>query len=116
MQSRRLFHVLTTIATIITTISYFAMATGQGVGFAHYHAKDKHDIVPGVPHLVFRQVFYVRYVDWLLTFPLVLLNLGFLSGLAGGHILISVIAQLILVVSGAFFAAGRQVKSQKWGW
>jgi len=107
---KRLFHLITTFITAFATLSYFAMASGSGNGFSHtvIGESDNHEHV-------FRQVFWARYVDWSLTTPLLLLDLAFLAGLNGANILVAVVADLIMVLTGLFAAYGVS-EGQKWGW
>jgi len=112
---KRLFHVLTAFITTFATISYFAMATGDGNSFTHIIVKEAHKHVPDTVEHVFRQVFWARYVDWALTTPLLLLDLAFLAGMNGADILVMVVADLIMVLLGLFAAFGATA-GQKWGW
>jgi len=114
--SRRLYHVITTLIVIIASISYFAMATGQGVAVNTIHYTDGNEFVPDIHHVVKRQVFWARYVDWALTTPLLLLDLGFLAGLSGAHITMAIVADLIMILTGLFAAFGIEGTPQKWGW
>ena len=92
--TKRLFHVITTLTTIIASLSYFAMASGQASSFACAAAKDKHEHVPDIPYTECRQIYWARYVDWALTTPLLLLDLCFLAGVDGAHTLMAVIADV----------------------
>jgi len=112
---KRLFHVLTAFITTFATISYFAMATGDGNSFTHIIVKEAHKHVPDTVEHVFRQVFWARYIDWALTTPLLLLDLAFLAGMNGADILVAVVADLIMVLLGLFAAFGA-TNGQKWGW
>jgi len=112
---KRLFHILTTFITAFATLSYFAMATGSGNSFAHIIVKEAHKHVPDTVEHVYRQVFWARYVDWTLTTPLLLLDLAFLAGLNGANILVAVVADLIMILTGLFAAYGNSA-GQKWGW
>jgi bacteriorhodopsin len=117
LQSKRVFHVITTLITIIAAISYFAMATGHAVSYNHIRVRHSHK--HGVPDTftdVYRQVFWARYVDWALTTPLLLLDLSILAGLNGGHILMAVVADIIMILTGLFAAFGKEETPQKWGW
>lgn len=67
-------------------------------------------------HLSCRQIFWARYIDWTLTFPILLLNLGLLAGIDGAHTLMAIIASVIMTLSGLFSALGRTHTAQKWGW
>ena len=54
-------------------------------------------------------------MDWAITTPLLLLDLSFLAGLNGANILVAVLADLIMVLTGLFAAYGHS-NIQKWGW
>lgn len=112
---KRLFHVITTLITTFATLSYFAMATGDGNSYTHIVVKEAHKYVPGTVEHVFRQVFWARYVDWSITTPLLLLDLAFLAGMDGASILVAIVADLIMVLTGLFAAYGKN-DGQKWGW
>ncbi|KAE8440971.1 hypothetical protein EG329_006160 [Mollisiaceae sp. DMI_Dod_QoI] len=112
---KRLFHVITTLITTFATISYFAMATGDGNSYAHIVIKEAHKHVPDTVEHVFRQVFWARYIDWSLTTPLLLLDLAFLAGMNGASILVAIVADLIMVLLGLFAAFG-STDGQKWGY
>ncbi|KAF2192319.1 family A G protein-coupled receptor-like protein [Zopfia rhizophila CBS 207.26] len=114
--SKRLYHVITTLITIIAAISYFAMATGHGVSYNHVRTRHSHHHVPDTYHDIYRQVFWARYVDWSLTTPLILLDLSILAGLNGAHILMAIVADVIMFLTGLFAAFGSEGTPQKWGW
>jgi len=114
--ARRLHHSLTTLMVIIAGLSYFAMANGSGV-IEHHRKIPEHHIKPLPPthRHVYRDIYYARYVDWLLTSPLILLNLALLSGLSGASIFSSLAADAIMILTGWFAAVSRS-KGEKWGW
>jgi len=112
---KRLFHVLTTFITAFATLSYFAMATGSGNSFSETIIRESHKHVPDTVEHIFRQVFWARYIDWAITTPLLLLDLAFLAGLSGANILVIVLTDLIMVLTGLFAAFGVS-QGQKWGW
>jgi len=113
---QRLFPVLTTFITLFATLSYFAMATGDGNSYTHIIVRETHkgDIPTTVKH-VFRQVFWARYVDWSVTTPLLLLDLSFLAGLSGANIVVAVVADVVMCLTGLFAAFGHS-EGQKWGY
>ncbi|OCK79566.1 family A G protein-coupled receptor-like protein [Lepidopterella palustris CBS 459.81] len=113
--SKRLYYVVTTLITIIASISYFAMATGHGVSYKHIRLRQSHNYVPDTYHDIYRKVFWARYIDWSLTTPLVLLDLSLLAGLSGAYILMAIIADVIMILTGLFAAFGSE-GIQKWGW
>ncbi|OCL10138.1 family A G protein-coupled receptor-like protein [Glonium stellatum] len=92
------------------------MATGHAVSYNHIRVRHSHNHVPDTFHDVYRQVFWARYVDWSLTTPLILINLGLLAGLSGAHLLMAIIADVIMVLTGMFAAFGSESTPQKWGW
>ncbi|PGH07910.1 hypothetical protein AJ79_06118 [Helicocarpus griseus UAMH5409] len=112
---KRLFHVLVSLVTTISFISYFAMATGGGKAFNHAVIHEHHKKVPDTTQDIFREVYWVRYVNWGLTFPLILIVLALLSGMHGASLLVSVAANLVMVVTGAISAYGGP-SGRKWAW
>jgi len=112
-----LYHVITTLITIIAAISYFGMATGHGVNYHHITVTEHHKKnIPDTHKEVYRQVYWARYVDWSLTTPLLLLDLCLLAGLNGGHTIMAILADVVMVLTGLFAAYGSEKTAQKWGW
>jgi len=113
---KRLFYQLITYTTLISTFSYYAMATDSGWSFHHIWVthRHKHDI-PDTQDIVLRQIFWVRYVDWLLTTPLILFSLGAVSGLSGSNILNTIVANVAMNLTG-LFAVYSHGRNTKWGW
>lgn len=113
---KRLFHQVTAFITIFATLSYFAMATGDGISVVGQEVTETHDNgMPDTHHIVYRQVFWARYVDWSVTTPLLLLDLALLAGMNGSNILTAIIADVIMILTG-LFAAYSTTSSGKWGW
>jgi len=110
---KRLFHFITSLLTTVAFLSYFAMATGDGVTFHTVSTKENssHTIV----EITRRQVYWARYVDWSITTPLLLLDLALLAGLSGYSILVTITADVIMILTG-LFASFANSKTQKWGW
>ncbi|WPG98112.1 Hypothetical protein R9X50_00089800 [Acrodontium crateriforme] len=114
--SKRLYHVVTTLIVVFAALSYFAMASGAGSSYHHIRITEKHKTVPDTHLDIYRQVFWARYVDWSITTPLLLLDLGLLAGMNGGNLFVTIIADIIMVLTGLFAAFGTEGTSQKWGW
>ncbi|KAI4124969.1 MAG: hypothetical protein LQ347_005527 [Umbilicaria vellea] len=112
---KRLFHILTAFITTFAAISYFAMASGDGISYNHIVLKESHKHTPDTTQDIYRSVYWARYVDWSITTPLLLLDLAFLAGLSGANILVAVIADLIMILTGLFAAFGNE-GAQKWGY
>lgn len=92
------------------------MATGDGISkkLVEYH--ESNDVV-GVPTKegTLREVYWARYVDWSVTTPLLLLDLALIAGLSGANILVTIVADVIMILTGLFAAFGSD-DGQKWGW
>lgn len=101
---------------IVAAISYFGMATGMGVSYHHICVREQHEHVPDTTKDIYRQVYWARYVDWSLTTPLVLLDLCLLAGLNGAYILMAILADVVMILTGLFAAFGREHNGSKWGW
>ncbi|TKA68060.1 hypothetical protein B0A55_07456 [Friedmanniomyces simplex] len=114
--SKRLYHIVTTLIVIFASLSYFAMASGHGIGYHHVVVRESHKHVPDTTKDLYRQVYWARYVDWTLTTPLLLLDLSLLAGLSGGVILMTMVADVIMILTGLFAAFGTEDTPQKWGW
>lgn len=114
-QPKRMFHTLTALVTTISFITYLAMSTGDGITYNHIRLHESHRHVPDTYQDIFRQVYWIRYVNWMLTSPLILINLALLSGLNGAHLVIAIFADLLMFVGGIFgtFAAH---DPRRWVW
>ncbi|KAG8533017.1 uncharacterized protein KY384_001800 [Bacidia gigantensis] len=112
---KRLFHILTAFITTFAAISYFAMAVGDGISHNKIVIKEKQKNFPDVDHIIYREVYWARYVDWSVTTPLLLLDLSLLAGLAGANILVAIVADVIMILTG-LFAAFTVDSGPKWGW
>jgi bacteriorhodopsin len=97
---KRVVHVLASLITTISFLAYLAMATGEGHTWTHVRIYQSHKGGPDTYQDVFRQVFWVRYVNWILTNPLIIINLSLLATLNGASILVAVFADLVMFVAG----------------
>lgn len=114
---KRVYHVTTTIFSIISALAYFAMAAGHASSLSCHSVRERHSHdIPDTFHNQCRQVYWAHYVDWALTTPLVLLNLCLLAGVDGAHTLMAIVANVIMVLAGLFAAYGAEGTAQKWGW
>jgi bacteriorhodopsin len=111
-----MFHILTAFITTFAFLSYFAMATGDGISLNKIViVESHHKNIPDTTQTIYREVYWARYVDWSVTTPLLLLDLTLLAGLSGANILVAIIADLIMILTGLFAAFGTG-DGQKWGW
>ncbi|EFR04507.1 opsin 1 [Nannizzia gypsea CBS 118893] len=111
---KRLFHSLVSLITTISFLSYFAMAMGYGVSYKEYtyHKHYKHS--PDIFQDVRREVYWIRYVNWMLTVPMILTCLSFLSGVNGASLLVSISASLVMFV--AALSSSFMDKHYQWAW
>lgn len=114
-QQKRMFHILTAFITTFATISYYAMAIHDGVGQNEITLKHTQKHFPDTFQTVYREVYWARYVDWSVTTPLLLLDLCLLAGLSGANILVAIVADIIMILTG-LFAAFTVEEGPKWGW
>jgi len=91
------------------------MAVGDGVSLSETIVKESHKHVPATYKHIFREVYWARYVDWSVTTPLLLLDLSFLAGLSGANILVAIVADVIMILTGLFAAFGGS-ENAKWGY
>ncbi|EAW10978.1 opsin family protein [Aspergillus clavatus NRRL 1] len=112
---KRVFHTLVSIMTTISFITYLALATGSGMTWKHDSITRTHKHVPDTTQDYFRQVMWLRYLNWFLTEPLGLINLSLLSGLPGAHLLVAIVADYIMLGSGLLGTFAGHT-SRRWVW
>ncbi|KAJ5313063.1 hypothetical protein PENANT_c018G04657 [Penicillium antarcticum] len=112
---KRMFHILTSITTTISFIVYLALATNLGSNYSSSKLHEKHKHVPDTTTLVFRQILWLRYLNWALTTPLIFINFALLSGLPGANLLLAIVADLVMLSAGllgSYASHGRE----RWVW
>jgi len=71
------------------------MAAGSGYSYCLvnviHHGKD-------ATELIFRQIYWARYIDWAITTPLLLIDLTVLAGLPGVEILLAIYADIAMIL------------------
>jgi bacteriorhodopsin len=111
-----MFHILTAFVTTFAFLSYFAMAAGGGACYHKIIVTEKHHKnIPATKEIIYREVYWARYVDWSITTPLLLLDLSLLAGLSGANVLVAIVADVVMVFTGLFASFGKG-DGQKWGW
>lgn len=111
---KRLLHVLTALITTISFLAYLALATGDGITWSQCEYRQRHPQAPDTEKVVFRQVFWARYVNWGLTHPLILINLALLAGSSGYSMLVAIAADLIMFTTGLIATFARH--ERRWAW
>ncbi|PSR74108.1 hypothetical protein PHLCEN_2v10064 [Hermanssonia centrifuga] len=100
----RLFHQLAIIILATLSISYFSMASDLGAT----------PIEAEFRGFGTRQIWYVRYIQWFITYPLLLLELLLATGLSLSDIVTTLFMSIVFVVS---LLVGALVHSDyKWGY
>ncbi|KAH7908409.1 hypothetical protein BJ138DRAFT_1012888 [Hygrophoropsis aurantiaca] len=99
----RTFHQIPVIVLTVATIAYFAMASDLGWTLiaAEFGSQPT------------RQIWYVRYIQWFINAPLLLLGLLLLTGLSISDILTTMFFSWVLVICGLVGALTHS--SYKWG-
>lgn len=109
-RTHRLFHYITAGVTMVASIAYFSMGANLGwvpisVEFVRSDPK-----VAGLT----REIFYVRYIDWFITTPLLLLDLLLTAGMPTPTILWVMLVDEVMIVTGLVGALVQS--SYKWGY
>ncbi|KAL1866682.1 hypothetical protein Daus18300_006626 [Diaporthe australafricana] len=111
-QTHRLFHYITAGITAVACIAYWSMASdlGQAPIIAEFARPGRAAVAAAGT----REMFYVRYIDWFVTTPLLLTDLLLTAGLPWPTILITLLADEIMIVCGLVGALTQT--SYKWGY
>lgn len=108
-RGQRVFHQLAVILLTTASIAYFSMASN--LGYASI-ATEFGGVGAAVGAL--RQIWYVRYIDWVITTPCLLLELLLATGLPLSDIITVVFFDEVMIIGGLVGAL--VVSSYKWGY
>ncbi|ESZ89976.1 hypothetical protein SBOR_9638 [Sclerotinia borealis F-4128] len=109
-RSKRIFHYITASITMTASIAYFTMASNLGYASIIQEFQRSNPLVRGV----YREIFYVRYIDWVVTTPLLLLDILLTAGLPWPTILYTIFLDEVMIITGL---VGALVSSSyKWGY
>jgi len=100
-ESKRVFHYTLSMGLLVGAVSYFAHASDLG-----WSAIEQTDHIS-------RQIFYGRYINWIISFPALILSLGLLSGISWTTIIANISIAWFWVLS--YLAAAYTTTSYKWG-
>jgi bacteriorhodopsin len=109
-RTHRVFHYITASITMVAAIAYFTM--GANLGWAPTeveYQRSNHEVAGR-----YREIFYVRYIDWFITTPLLLMDLLLTAGMPWPTILYVILVDEIMIVTGLVGAL--VVSSYKWGY
>lgn len=106
----RIFHYLTAAVVFVAAIAYFTMGSNLGFTPIEVEYKRNNPVVRGN----YRAIYYVRYIDWVITTPLLLTDLMLTAGMPWPSILWTIIVDEIMIITGLI---GALVTSKyKWGY
>ncbi|KAK0267139.1 hypothetical protein LTR91_008935 [Friedmanniomyces endolithicus] len=109
-RQHRIFHYITASITMVASIAYFSMASGIGWTPIDVEFLRSSPQVYGIN----REIFYVRYIDWFITTPLLLMDLLLTAGMPWPTVLYVILIDEVMIVTGLI---GALVKSSyKWGY
>lgn len=109
-KTHRLFHYLSALLLITATIAYYSMGSNLGqVPIPVEFTRGGKVAAAGT-----REIFYVRYIDWFVTTPLLLLDLLLTAALPWPTILVTIMANEVMIVCGLVGALTRT--GYKWGY
>ncbi|KAH6622828.1 hypothetical protein F5144DRAFT_341367 [Chaetomium tenue] len=102
----RFFHYLFIIANFAGLIAYYAMASD----LAWDPVRQSNQLVRSG---LIRQIFWAKYVFWVIAFPIILLALGVLSGASWATIIYNIALSWVWIIS--FLVAAYTPSNYKWG-
>lgn len=109
-RQHRLFHYITAAITMTAAVAYFSMASNLGWTPIDVEFRRGDPRVRGIN----REIFYVRYIDWFITTPLLLLDLLLTAGMPWPTVLWVIFVDWVMIVTGLVGALVRS--SYKWGY
>jgi bacteriorhodopsin len=106
----RVFHYITAAVVFVAAIAYFTMGSNLGFTPIRVEYQRSNPVVRGT----YRSIYYVRYIDWFITTPLLLLDLLLTAGMPWPTILWTIIVDEIMIITGLVGAL--VVSEYKWGY
>jgi len=101
----KIFHHIFTIALFVGSITYFAQASDLGWSLVSQINVQEYGLT--------RQIFFAKYINWVVAFPSVIIALGLLSGVAWASIFFNVFLSWVWVIS--YLVSAYTQTNYKWG-
>lgn len=92
-----------------------ALASGQGINVAWSPIHNHHKHVPNTDDEFFRDVLWLRYVNWAISTPLLLINLALVSGLPGAHLAPAILSHWVMLAAGLLGTYDGHTRT-RWVW
>ncbi|KAJ5781927.1 uncharacterized protein N7518_010410 [Penicillium psychrosexuale] len=106
----RIFHYISILTVTLSGICYFTMASDIGsMAVAPEWVRSSHEVAGAT-----RQVFWIRYLDWFTTMPLIIFNVLLTAGVYWHTILYTVMMSIIFVI--LFFVGAIVPDTYRWGY
>ncbi|KAF2810176.1 family A G protein-coupled receptor-like protein [Mytilinidion resinicola] len=93
------------MALLVGAVTYFAQASDLG-----WSAVEQ---VNHLDHGLYRQIFFAKYINWVVAFPSFALGLGLLSGISWVTVVLNIFISWFWVLS--YLAAAYTTTNYKWG-
>lgn len=103
--NEKIFHYLFAIALLVGTVTYYAQASG----LAYRVIEQVNQTDRGYT----RQIHWPKYINWVVSFPIVVIALGLVSGVSWATIVFNVALTWIWIIS--FLVAAFTHTNYKWG-
>ncbi|PYI04969.1 family A G protein-coupled receptor-like protein [Aspergillus sclerotiicarbonarius CBS 121057] len=103
--SNRVFHYTFTMALLVGTVTYYAQASDLG-----WSAVEQ---VNQLSHGSTRQIFWAKYINWVVAFPSFALSLGLLAGVSWTTIISNIFLSWFWILT--YLAAAYTATNYKWG-
>lgn len=103
--NEKIFHYLFAIALIVGTVSYYAQASGLAYAVVGQVNQTGRGLT--------RQIHWPKYVNWVVSFPIVVIALGLVSGVSWATIAFNVALTWVWIIS--FLVAAFTQTNYKWG-
>jgi len=101
----KFFHYLFSVANLVGAITYFALASDLGFSVIHQTNNLQYGFT--------RQIFFARYINWVVEFPVVILALGVLSGVSWTTIFYNIALSWTWIIS--YLVGAYTATNYKWG-
>ena len=102
-RTHRIFHYITAAITMVAAIAYFTMGSHLGWTAIDVEFVRSDPEVRGVN----REIYYVRYIDWVITTPLLLLDLLLTAAMPTPTLLWVILIDEIMIITGLIGALVR---------